>query len=99
MKKTTKEQRLYNNMFNNFAMSALSFLFISISGKILVHSIEFFISMPFVLNESSLYIAMDKSADFIGNNIYVLGIIISLLFFIKGLFLFKKCNEIQKKEA
>lgn len=99
MKKITKEQRVANKIFFNFSMAGISFLFISVLGKILVHGIEFLISMPFILNESSVYVTMDKLASLIGNNIYFIGIIVSILFSVKGLFLIKKYNSMQKKEA
>lgn len=98
-KKLDKETRLAYKMLDNFAMSLFCFMAISILGKILVHSIEVLISFPFYLNGNGIYRTMDKFADILGNNIYVIGLICSIAFFTRGVFLTKKYNTKVKKNT
>lgn len=97
-----KNNKLSNKICYNFAMSGLCFMGISILGRILIHSIEFILSIPFIFSENSTYRVMDNVAGFLGNIIFVLGIVLASLFFTKGLYLSKKyrcATKNNKKEA
>lgn len=98
-KKLDKETRIAYKMLDNFAMSLGCFMMISILGKFLVYAIETLISLPFYLNNNGIYRTMDKFADILGNNIYAIGLICSVIFFIRGVFLLKKYNTVTKKNV
>lgn len=96
-KKLDKETRIAYKMLDNFAISLFCFMAISILGKVLVYAIEALISFPFYLNGNGIYRTMDKFADILGSHIYAIGLICSIIFFVRGVFLAKKYNTTVKK--
>ena len=97
IKKIEKKQTLvFNRMMDSIACALSSYIFISIGLKVLVHLIEWFISLPFFLNDNYIYLSMDNFADKCGNLFNTIGIIVAVICLINSFFLGRKYFKLDR---
>ena len=91
-----KSTNIFNAMMDSIAFAIGSYIFISILLKVVVHVLEWIISLPFFMADNYIYIAMDNFAYKCGDVLNVIGIVIAIVALVDAFFLGKKFFKLER---